>query len=139
MEMKPASSRVSSAGPADWFTGPVWMDELAALPGTAVRALRVTFSPGARTAWHAHPGGQVLHVVDGVGRVQSAGGPVRQLRAGDTVVAGPGEQHWHGAAPDQLMSHVAISGGDPATGGQTVWAEHVSDEDYRADPEPLES
>ena len=80
MEFKPASSRVSSAGPADWFTGQVWMDELAALPGTAVRALRVTFSPGARTAWHAHPGGQVLHVVDGVGRVQSAGGPVRQLR-----------------------------------------------------------
>lgn len=136
MEFKPATSRVSAAGPADWFTGRVWMDELATLPGTAVRALRVTFSPGARTAWHAHPGGQVLHVVDGVGRVQSAGGPVRQLLAGDTVVAGPGEQHWHGAAPDQLMSHVAISGGDPVTGAQTVWAGHVSDQDYRADPEP---
>ena len=83
MEFKPASSRISSAGPADWFTGHVWMDELATLPGTAVRALRVTFSPGARTAWHAHPGGQVLHVVDGV-----VPGPVRrwprvrQLRAG---------------------------------------------------------
>ena len=99
MKLKRASSRVAAAGPADWFTGQVWMDELATLPGTAVRALRVTFSPGARTAWHAHPGGQVLHVVDGVGRVHSAGGPVRQLRAGDTVVAGPGEQHWHGAAP----------------------------------------
>ena len=64
MELKPATSRVSAAGPADWFTGQVWMDELATLPGTAVRTLRVTFSPGARTAWHAHPGGQVLHVVD---------------------------------------------------------------------------
>lgn len=138
MEFKPASSRVSSAGPADTFTGQVWIDELGTLPGLGVRALRVTFSPGARTAWHAHPGGQVLHVVDGVGRVQSAGGPVRQLRAGDTVVAGPAEQHWHGAAPDQLMSHVAISGGDPATGGQTVWADHVTDEDYRADPEPAD-
>ena len=114
------------------------MDELGALPGLAVRALRVTFSPGARTAWHAHPGGQVLHVVDGVGRVQSAGGPVRQLRPGDTVVSGPGEQHWHGAAPDQLMSHVAISAGDPATGQQTVWADHVTDEDYRAAPEPAD-
>ena len=62
MEFKPAASRVSSAGPAEWFTGQVWMDELGALPGLAVRALRVTFSPGARTAWHAHPGGQVLHV-----------------------------------------------------------------------------
>jgi quercetin dioxygenase-like cupin family protein len=136
MELKPAPSRVSAAGPADWFTGQVWMDELGVLPGPGVRALRVTFSPGARTAWHAHPGGQLLHVVDGAGLVQSAGGPVRRIRPGDTVVSGPGEQHWHGATPDQLMSHVAISVGDPATGGQTVWAEHVSDEDYLADPQP---
>lgn len=136
MELKPAASRVSAAGPGDRFTGQAWMDELGVLPGPGVRALRVTFSPGARTAWHAHPGGQVLHVVDGAGLVQSAGGPVRQMRPGDTVVAGPGEQHWHGAAPDQLMSHVAISVGDPATGQQTVWAEHVSDEDYLADPQP---
>lgn len=136
MELKPAASRVSAAGPADWFTGQVWMDELGVLPGPGVRALRVTFSPGARTAWHAHPGGQVLHVVDGAGLVQSAGGPVRRMRPGDTVVSGPGEQHWHGATPDQLMSHVAISVGDPGTGGQTVWAEHVSDEDYLADPQP---
>lgn len=136
MELKPAASRVSAAGPADWFTGQVWMDELGVLPGPGVRALRVTFSPGARTAWHAHPGGQVLHVVDGAGLVQSAGGPVRRIRPGDTVVSGPGEQHWHGATPDQLMSHIAISVGDPATGGQTVWAERVSDEDYLADPQP---
>jgi quercetin dioxygenase-like cupin family protein len=136
MELKPAASRVSAAGPADWFTGQVWMDELGVLPGPGVRALRVTFSPGARTAWHAHPGGQLLHVVDGAGLVQSAGGPVRRIRPGDTVVSGPGEQHWHGATPDQLMSHVAISVGDPATGGQTVWAGHVSDEDYLADPQP---
>jgi quercetin dioxygenase-like cupin family protein len=136
MELKPAASRVSAAGPADWFTGQIWMDELGVLPGPGVRALRVTFSPGARTAWHAHPGGQVLHVVDGAGLVQSAGGPVRRIRPGDTVVSGPGEQHWHGATPDQLMSHIAISVGDPAAGGQTVWAEHVSDEDYLADPQP---
>ena len=136
MELKPAASRVSAAGPADRFTGQVWTDELGALPGPGVRALRVTFSPGARTAWHAHPGGQLLHVVDGAGRVQSAGGPVRQLRPGDTVVAGPGEQHWHGAAPDQLMSHVAISVGDPSTGEQTVWAQHVTDDEYLAGLEP---
>ncbi len=138
MELKPAASRAISPGPAEWFTGQVWMDALADLPGTRVRVLRVTFSPGARTAWHAHPGGQVLHVVDGVGRVQSAGGPVRQIRPGDTVVAGPGEQHWHGAAPGQLMSHVAISAADPATGEQTVWAAHVSDDQYRAEPEPAD-
>lgn len=97
MELNPAASRRSAAGRADWFTGQVWMDELGALPPAGIRALRVTFSPGARTAWHAHPGGQVLHVVDGVGRVQSAGGPVRQIRPGDTVVAGPGSST--GTAP----------------------------------------
>jgi quercetin dioxygenase-like cupin family protein len=136
MELNPAASRTSAAGPADWFTGQVWMDELGALPSAGIRTLRVTFSPGARTAWHAHPGGQVLHVMDGAGLVQAAGGPVRPLRPGDTVVAAPGERHWHGAAPDQLMSHVAISVSDPATGQQTVWAEQVSDEAYLAGPEP---
>jgi|GEM_PF-4615604 len=75
MELKPAASRMSATGPADWFTGQVWLDELGALPSAGIRALRVTFSPGARTAWHAHPGGHVLHVMGGAGLVQAAGGP----------------------------------------------------------------
>jgi quercetin dioxygenase-like cupin family protein len=99
----------------------------------------VHFSPGARTAWHAHPLGQVLHVLDGVGRVQAEGGPVVEIRPGDTVLAGPGEMHWHGAAPDRLMSHIAIQERDPATGETTIWSGHVTDEDYLAAPEAGDS
>ena len=86
-----AQRRPATRGPAGWFTGEVWMDELATLPEPGlVRALRVHFTPGARTAWHVHPLGQVLHIVEGVGRVQGEGGPVRQVCPGDTVVVGPG-------------------------------------------------
>jgi quercetin dioxygenase-like cupin family protein len=135
MEVKGAASRASSPGPAERFAGQVWIDEIAVLPAPGlVRALHVHFSPGARTAWHSHPLGQVLHVVDGIGRVQAAGGPVLEVRPGDTVVVGAGERHWHGAAPDRLMSHIAINERDPATGEQTIWSEHVTDEDYLAPP-----
>lgn len=129
MEVKGASERQSKPGPADWFTGEVWMDDVGSVPAPVpVRALHVHFTPGARTAWHVHPHGQVLYIVDGLGRVGSEGGPVRVVRPGDTVHIGAGERHWHGAAPDRVMSHVAVSGGEP-----TIWAEHVSDEDYLAD------
>ncbi len=135
MEVMGAASRASISGPADSFTGQVWIDEIAVLPDPGlVRSLRVRFSPGARTAWHAHPLGQVLHVLDGVGRVQAEGGPVVEVRPGDTVVAGPGEMHWHGAAPDRVMSHIAIQERDPATGETTIWSRHVSDDDYLAAP-----
>ena len=135
MEVAGAADRPTSSGPAEWFTGQVWMDEVAVLPEPGlVRALRVHFSPGARTAWHVHPLGQVLHITEGVGRVQGASGPAREVRSGDTVIVGPGERHWHGAAPDHLMSHLAIQERDPATGEQTLWHEHVSDADYLAPP-----
>jgi len=129
MEVTGAAARPSTRGPAEWFTGEVWTDEIASLaqPGL-VRALWVHFTPGARTAWHVHPHGQVLHIVEGVGRVQGESGPVRQVRPGDTVVIGAGERHWHGAAPGRLMRHLAISA------GETAWHEHVTDEDYRAAP-----
>jgi quercetin dioxygenase-like cupin family protein len=140
MEVMGAASRASALGPADWFTGQVWMDEIAILPEPGlVRSLRVHFSPGARTAWHAHPLGQVLHVLDGVGRVQAEGGPVVEVRPGDTVVAGPGEMHWHGASPDRTMSHIAIQERDPATGETTIWSGPVTDEDYFAAPAAGES
>ena len=135
MEVTGVGARPSKRGPADWFTGEVWMDEVASLPEPGlVRALRVHFAPGARTHWHVHPLGQVLHIVDGVGRVQGKDGPVRQVRPGDTVVVGPGERHWHGAAPDHLMCHIAVQEEDPETGQQTIWHEHVTDEDYLAAP-----
>ena len=114
MEVTGAAERPSARGPAEWFTGEVWMDEIASMPGPGpVRALRVHFAPGARTAWHVHPLGQILHITEGVGRVQGETGPVRQVRPGDTVVVGAGERHWHGAAPDHLMCHLAISGDRP--------------------------
>ena len=82
-----------------------------------VRVSVVHFQPGIRNHWHHHAGGQVLHVVDGEGYVQSRGEEVRLIRTGDTVSAAPGEQHWHGAGPDAAMSHVAVSI------GETTWLE----------------
>jgi quercetin dioxygenase-like cupin family protein len=135
MDVMGAAARPTTPGPAEWFTGQVWLDEIAAVaePGL-VRALRVHFTPGARTAWHVHPLGQILHIVDGVGRVQGASGGVREVRAGDTVVVAPGERHWHGAAPGHQMCHIAIQERDPGTGEQTLWHEPVSDADYLASP-----
>jgi quercetin dioxygenase-like cupin family protein len=90
---------------------------------------RVSFEPGARTAWHAHPHGQLLHIVAGIGRVQRAGEPVIEVHPGDSVWIEPGERHWHGAAPHCLMVHVAaqIAGDD---GSSAAWFEHVTDTDY---------
>ena len=119
MRVTGAAECPSTRGPAEWFTGEVWTDEIALLPDPGlVRALRVHFTPGARTAWHAHPLGQVLHVVEGVGRVQGESGPVRQVR------------------PDHLMCHLAVQERDPTTGQTTIWHERVTDEDYRAAPQP---
>jgi quercetin dioxygenase-like cupin family protein len=105
---------------------------VAAVPPPArLRALRVSFEPGARTAWHTHPRGQVLHIVSGSGRVQCAGGAVLKVNPGDTVLIKPGERHWHGAAPGHAMSHIAIHEVDDA--GQAVtWLEKVTDAEYGA-------
>src|ERR1044071_3742295 len=73
-------------GRAEWFTGTVWQDRIVEAPDPArIRAVRVAFEPGARTAWHTHPLGQTLHVVAGIGRVQRWNGPVEEIRPGDTV------------------------------------------------------
>jgi quercetin dioxygenase-like cupin family protein len=113
------------SGPGEWFTGQVWLDELTSGGSPGVVAMNVRFSPGARTAWHSHPHGQVLHVTDGVGRVQSEGGPVTEIRVGDTVHIEPGVRHWHGAAPGSFMTHLAIAHG-------TEWGDHVSDAEYES-------
>jgi quercetin dioxygenase-like cupin family protein len=118
-------------GPAAWFTGEVRMHEVASgEPPSRLRALRVHFTPGARTAWHSHPLGQVLQVTDGTGRVQSRGGTVEEIAAGDIVRTPPGEWHWHGAAPQAAMTHLAVQEAD-ADGSTTQWDRHVSDEEYR--------
>jgi quercetin dioxygenase-like cupin family protein len=124
---------VTQAGPADWFTGEVWLDQIAAAESPSrLRALRVHFTPGARTAWHSHPVGQVLHVTEGTGRVQRLDGAITEIRAGDTVHAEPGEVHWHGAAPDSFMTHLAMQESSQ-DGTTTDWLDHVTDAEYQPD------
>ncbi len=124
------SSIETQKGPAEWFTGDVWLDAVAApAASSAITALNVRFAPGARTAWHTHPLGQTIYVTDGVGRCQREGGPVEEIRPGDRVFFEPGENHWHGAAPDRFMVHIAMQQSD--TGGNHIsWGEHVSDAQY---------
>jgi quercetin dioxygenase-like cupin family protein len=93
--------------------------------------LSVHFAPRARTAWHRHPFGQVLHVTEGAGLVQSRGGEPEAIRAGDTVQAGAGEWHWHGAGPGTFMTHLAVQEADE-NGQTSEWGEHVTDDEYRA-------
>ena len=121
-------------GPAEWFTGDVYLDAIAsASPPSRMNALSVHFTPGARTAWHTHPLGQVLYVTEGEGRVQRKGGPVEIIRPGDTVRFDPDEEHWHGAAPERFMTHIALqeSGDD---GKPAHWGEHVTDDEYLTEP-----
>ena len=121
-------------GAADWFTGTVWQDPIIDAPAPArIRGARVTFEPGARTAWHTHPLGQTLHVLSGCGRVQSWGQPIREIHAGDTVWIEPDEKHWHGAGPATGMAHLALH--EHRDGEHVVWLEKVSDEHYNAAPE----
>ena len=129
MEIRRAGTQASTKGPSDWFTGSVRIDPLfpASSPARAA-GNAVTFEPGARTAWHTHPLGQTLHVVSGIGRVQLWGEPIREIRAGDTVWIAPGEKHWHGAAPETTMVHLALQ--EHLDGTHVAWLEHVSDEQY---------
>ena len=134
MELRPAGSTPSRRVSAEWFTGTVWQDPIIETPAPAIlRSARVSFEPGARTAWHTHPLGQTLHVLHGVGRTQSWGGPVREIRAGDTVWIAPDEKHWHGAAPGNVMAHLAIH--EHQDGVHVVWLEKVSDAQYAVEPQ----
>ncbi len=129
MEIKRSGSQPSGKGPADWFTGTVRIDPLFPVePPARVAANAVTFEPGARTAWHTHPLGQVLIVTAGAGRVQRWGGPIEDIRPGDVVRFEPGEKHWHGATPTTAMTHIAIQ--ETLDGKAVDWMEHVSDEQY---------
>jgi quercetin dioxygenase-like cupin family protein len=133
--MKITRSSIDTArGPAEWFTGEVYIDTIAE-PADPYRiaAANVHFSPGSRTAWHTHPLGQTIFVTEGVGRCQHEGGPVEEIRPGDRVFFAPGENHWHGAAPDRFMLHVAMQQVDDA-GSAVSWGEHVAEGDYRAEP-----
>ena len=124
------NSLETTQGPSDWFTGAVFIDQVAAPSGESrVQASSVHFAPGARTAWHTHPHGQTIFVLEGVGRAQRRGGPLEEIRPGDRVFFEPGEEHWHGAAPNRFMLHVAILQVDDE-GNFADWGDHVTDEEY---------
>lgn len=130
MEIKKNGSQPSGKGPAEWFTGAVRIDPLHQVPAPGrVGCAAVTFEPGARTAWHAHPLGQTLVVTTGRGWAQRWGGPVEEIKPGDVVWIAPGEKHWHGATATTAVTHIAIQEYLDGTGVE--WMEHVSDEQYR--------
>ncbi|MEP6781721.1 MAG: cupin domain-containing protein [Gemmatimonadaceae bacterium] len=131
MDIKRSGSQPSAKGPEDWFTGIVRIDPLFAVNSPARAAGNaVTFEPGARTAWHTHPLGQILIVTFGSGRVQREGGSVAEIFPGDVVRFDPGEKHWHGASPTTAMTHIAIQ--ESLDGKAVDWMEKVSDADYGA-------
>ena len=131
MKIVTSAERNSRKGPADYFTGSVWIDEIVVgAEPSRLRLFRVSFEPGARTAWHTHPVGQVLHVLTGSGLVQLEGQPVRAIHPGDTVVIAPGERHWHGAGRNTMV-HLALQETD-AHGVDVVWLEQVTDQEYLA-------
>lgn len=129
--MKVVKSSIPTAqGPADWFTGVVYIDGIRqADEQSAVGAAHVRFTPGARTAWHTHPKGQTLYVTEGIGYVCKRGEKPQEIRPGDSVFIEPGEEHWHGATATRYMSHVAVQESDE-TGKPVTWLEHVTDEEY---------
>ena len=124
-------TRPSQKGPTDYFTGNVRIDPLFETGEPArTSAASVTFEPGARTAWHTHPLGQTLIVTAGLGLVQRWGGPIEEIRPGDTIWFPAGEKHWHGASPTTAMTHISVV--DLLDGKAAEWLEKVTDEQYSA-------
>ena len=135
---EPCRSRGTASTPqrglSDWFTGAVYIDTVAAPSGASrLSASSVHFTPGARTAWHTHPNGQTIWVLEGVGLCQRRGGPIEVIRPGDRVFFEPGEEHWHGAAATRFMTHLAMVEVDDE-GNSATWGDHVSDDEYAAAP-----
>src|SRR6201995_2198421 len=127
MRISPSSGRTTH-GSVEFFSGDVLLDGIRVPDGqSAIGCTHVRFAPGARTAWHSHPFGQTLYVTDGIGLVCRRGGEPVEIRPGDVVYVGPGEEHWHGATPDRFMAHVAMQEAD-AEGVLVTWLEHVTDE-----------
>ncbi|MCX7558891.1 cupin domain-containing protein [Sulfitobacter sp. F26204] len=126
-----AGSRPSTKPNPQYFTGTVRMDPLINAPAPArLNAVSVTFEPGARTAWHRHPLGQTLIVTAGSGLAQKAGEPIQRIQPGDVIWFEPGEKHWHGAAPDCAMTHIALQ--ETVDGSAADWLDHVTHTEYHA-------
>mgnify|MGYP003315865397 FL=1 len=129
MKIIKADSRPTVRASSDYFTGAVWQDPIIEADEPArVRALRVSFEPGARTAWHTHPLGQTLHVINGIGLMGLRSEAPQLIKAGDTVWIPPGEEHWHGASAANSMTHIAIQ--EALNGSVATWLEKVSDGQY---------
>ena len=129
MDIFRAGSKPTKKSSSDWFTGTVWQDPIIEAPEPArVRALKVSFEPGARTAWHTHPLGQTLYIISGTGLVGLRNEQPKIINAGDTVWIPPDEEHWHGATPTNSMCHIAIQ--EAMNGIVANWLEKVTDEDY---------
>ena len=129
MDIFRTGSKPTKKSSTEWFTGTVWQDPIIEAPEPArVRALKVSFEPGARTAWHTHPLGQTLHIISGTGLVGLRNEQPKIVNVGDTVWIPPDEEHWHGATPKNLMSHIAIQ--EAMNGKVANWLEKVSDQDY---------
>jgi len=129
MEITP--KQPTAKGPAEWFTGDVFIDAIArGEEPSRVRVSAVRFTPSARTAWHSHAVGQTLYVTEGRGLVQPRGGGVTEIRPGDVIHTPADEWHWHGAAPDHFMTHLSsteVAGGERP---EADWGEHVTDDEY---------
>ena len=131
MQIIKSGSRPTRKASTEYFTGNVWQDPIIEADEPArVRALRVSFEPGARTAWHTHPLGQTLHVISGVGLIGLRNEPPQLIKAGDTVWIPPGEEHWHGASATNSMTHIAIQ--EALNGSVAEWLNKVSDSEYQS-------
>jgi quercetin dioxygenase-like cupin family protein len=127
----------TTKGPAELFTGDVWVDLIHAgsRPDQA-RLNIVRFAPGARSHWHSHRLGQTLHIIEGIALLGSRDGTVIEAHPGDTIHTAPGEEHWHGAAPDRFMAHLVLMDGDNSDTPHTTWGEPATDAVYQAPRTP---
>ena len=131
MKIDLAGSRPTRRAPSEHFTGTVWQDPIIQAEAPArIVAARVTFEPDARTNWHIHPLGQTLYVLSGIGRFQTKGGPVHEIRPGDVIWIPPNEKHWHGGSPTNGMTHIAMQ--ESLEGNYSTWMEPVTDAEYTA-------
>ena len=129
MEYSPKADRPAKQTPSKWFTGEVSLVPVNEAPDPArLRVSVVTFQPGARTNWHTHPLGQTLYVLSGRGLAQKEGEPIVEFGSGDVLWFAPGERHWHGAAPDNEMTHVAMQ--EAQGGSHITWQEPVTESQY---------
>jgi quercetin dioxygenase-like cupin family protein len=130
MQIQP--KQPSAKGPAEWFTGDVYIDPVArGREPSRIQVSVVRFTPGARTAWHAHTLGQTLYVTEGLGLIQSRGDAIHEIRAGDIVLTPSGEEHWHGAASDHFMTHISMT--ESVSDRPDTWGAHVTDPEYRGE------